>query len=394
MVIYFAAIAPRAPLAWDLQAYYEAGAAVMAGEPFIGLQPEIGGGEYVYPPIVVLGFVPYGLFSSWEIPFAIHALVNLSLLGALAWVTLRELEYLGVPIARADRVLIVAFCVASLYPLMNLGLGQVDPFITLLITMVFIGVERRRDHLAGTALAIAGIIKLFPIAIGIWLLYQRRWRAIATAFLVGVLAILVSLFVFGLQTNQAYVELILFERSRLQAFAEGLSPDFFSISLIRPISTLMQGLPPITFLIVSVALVAPILWFIYQRTTTRVDRHVAYLATLIAVIIALPSSNFNHLLYLYFPLIVLFYSLRPGRTRRLLLTGMVVMLIPIQPGIITATLESLALSAEFVELVSAVTNDVLSFASIALIGTIILLGACVHHANQTAQTDRTFRKVD
>lgn len=380
MLTYFTLIAAESPLAWDFMAYYEAAEAAVAGEPFVGLEPSRGRGEFVYPPIVILGFVPYALVGSWEIAFVVHSLINAVCLAVLAVVILRELDVLGVALTAGDRSLIVAFVLASLYPLVNIGLGQIDPLVALLVAGVFLGLERHHSLTSGGALGIAVIIKLFPAAFGLWLLWLRRWRAIAVAIGTTLVAGLASILVFGTETNQSFVDLILGDRSRLQAYAEGVSPDFFSVTLIRPISNLLRGAPPVTFLIVSVAIVAPILWIVYQRSETRVDRHMAFLATLVGVLIALPSSNLNHLLYLYFPLVVLVFALDPGSPRRWLLAGMVLMLVPLQPGIIAATLEILPLPAGIVESIHLLTDRALSFASIALLAMVLVLIACVKHA--------------
>ncbi len=389
MLTYFTLIAAESPLAWDFMAYYEAAEAAVSGEPFVGLEPSRGRGEFVYPPIVILGFVPYALVGSWELAFVLHSLINVACLAVLAVVTLRELDVLGVSLTARDRYLIVAFGLASLYPLVNIGLGQIDPLVALLVAGVFLGLEHRRAFTSGGTLALAAIIKLFPAAFGLWLLWLRRWRAIAVAIGTALVAALASILVFGLETNQSFVALILGDRSRLQAYAEGVSPDFFSVTLIRPISNLLQGAPPATFLVVSVAIVAPLLWFVYQRSETRVDRHVAFLATLVGVLIALPSSNLNHLLYLYFPLIVLVFALDAGGPRRWLLAGMVLMLVPLQPGIIVATLEALPLPAGLVESIHLLADRALSFASIALLAMVLVLIACVQHARDETDNPAT-----
>lgn len=384
MTVYFAFLAPVSPLGWDFHAYHQAGEAVLAGDSFVGLEPDTGGGEFVYPPIVVLVFVPYALLSGWETAFVVHSAINVACLGTVGFLCLRELEKLGVELDRRDRYLIMAFALGSLYPLINLGLGQIDPLVSLLIIGIFLGVEREHNLIAGGAAALAGIIKLFPVVLGVWLLWLKRWRAITVAIVTGLTAVLASFAIFGWETNEAYLEVIIGSRSRLQAFAEGVSPDFFSLTLIRPISVLLQGLPAWTFLLVSVTIVGPILWFIYQRTSTRLDRHVAFLATVTAVLIALPSSNLNHLLYLYFPLIVLVYAIEEKQARRWLLGGMVILAIPLQPEIITSSLKVLPISETLLASVDAVASTTLSFASVALVGTVMLLVACVLYARDSS----------
>lgn len=390
MAAYFTLIAAESPLAWDFLAYYRGAEAAAAGEAFVGLEPDRGGGEYVYPPIVVLGFVPYLLAGDWAVAFVLHAIVNVVLLAVLAACCLRELDRIGRPVTGVDRALIVAFGIASLYPLVSIGLGQVDPLVALLIAVTFITLEQGRDSIAGVALAGAAIIKLFPAAFGLWFIFRRRWRSIVAATAAGVGGIAASLVLFGWTTNRAYLEFILVDRSRLDAFAEGVSPDFFSITLVRPVAALLPPVPSFTYLLVTVASVGPVLWYVYRRTATRTDRHVAYLATIVGILIALPSTNLNHLLLMYFPLVVLVYTLDAGRPRRWLLVGVAIILVPVQPDIIQTTMQAAVGGA--LDPVYPRIDAALGVASVALIGAVIILAACVRHAMETDPVAPTLRE--
>lgn len=381
MTSYFLLIAGETPLAWDFLAYYRGAEAAIAGEAFVGLEPDEAGGEYVYPPIVVLVFVPYVLMGSWPLSFAIHGLLSLAMLVTLGILAIRELGRLGVELTNLDRVLIMAFAVISLYPLMSLGLGQIDPLVALLLAGVFVWVERSRDSLAGLALAGAAIIKLFPVAYAIWFLRLKRWRAVKASIVTGAFAVGLSFLIFGVEINRSFFDLILFERSRLDAFAEGVSPDFFSVTLVRPISSVLPStVPPATYLVISLALVVPALLYVYRHTESPIDRHIAFLATLVAILIALPSTNLNHFLYLYFPVLVLVYSLDPGPPRRWLLVGTAVMMLPVQPAILVTTLETIPLTIGATAQMHQGAEAMLSVVSIGLIGAIIVLAACVRHA--------------
>lgn len=381
MTMYFLVVADETPLAWDFLAYYRGAEAAIAGDAFVGLEPEQGGGEYVYPPVVVLAFVPYALLGSWELAFGFHALINVAALTLLGLVTLRELDRIGIDQTPTDRWLVMLFAVASLYPVMNVGLGQVDPFVAVLLAGAFLAVDRVDAAAGGVALGLAAVVKLFPAAFGLWFVVRRRLRAIAAAAITGIAGIVASLLVFGWDTNHAYLELILFERSRLDDFAEGVSPDFFSVTLVRPIAAVVPGsVPSIAYLLIAVALVVPLLWIVYSHTETRLDRHAAFLATLVAVLIALPSSNLNHLLYLYMPAVVLMYGLTPGQPRRLLLIGLAILLFPLQPAIVGGTLEALSIPPVVADPLHAAAKSLLSVVSVALIGAVVVLVACVRHA--------------
>lgn len=378
MTLYFTVIAPVTPLAWDFIAYYQAAEAMMAGESFVGLQAGGSGGEYVYPPVVVLGFIPYLVFDGWPMAFVFQGTINLLLLGGLVGLVLLELDRLDVALEPVDRALIASFGLVSLYPLVAIGLGQIDPLIAVIVAVVFVATEAGRSAVAGLALAAAASVKLFPAAFGLWLVVRQQWVAAVVAVIGMSAAAAASLAVFGTATNIAYIELILTERSRLEAFALGMSPDFFAVSLVRPIAWVLPTVPPVTYLIVSVAVVTPPLWYIYRHTTNaRIDRHVVYLGTLLGVLIALPSTNLNHFLYLYFPLIVLLYGLEVGRARRWLLVGTAVLLVPVQPAIIATTLRLFSLPVPGADAMGGFVEQLLSIASVGLVGAVVLLAACV-----------------
>ena len=385
MAVYFSVLSVESPLAWDFIAYVEAAEAVLEGESFVGYEPIEAGGEYVYPPIVIFAFIPYAFIGDWEVAFIIHSIVNLGALAILAALTISELRRLDVSLERLDRALIVAFFLVSLYPLVNIGLGQIDPVIALLIAFVFIGSEAGHDRLTGGALSIAAIVKLFPLSFGLWLLFQRRFKSILFAAILFVAGVISSLIIFGIGTNRTYLEVIILERSRLRAFADGMvSPDFFSVTLIRPISAIFPMIPPILYLGISLAVVLPIIAYSYRRTLSHRDRHMAFLLTVLGLLIALPSSNLNHLLYIYMPVIVLLFSLTSGRARRWLAIGLGIILVPLQPAIIKGLLELTPMPTATVEMIHQIVYMLLSVISVALIGTIVILAAGVYYHRRTA----------
>ncbi|MFP4591116.1 MAG: glycosyltransferase family 87 protein [Halobacteriales archaeon] len=375
--LYFLGLAHETPLAWDFIAYYAAGEAVFQGESFVGLVPPFGEGTYVYPPVVVLGFLPLVLLGDWTAAYLLHALLSVILLGSLGVLCVRELDHLGVEIAEVDKALIVAFTTLSLYPMVALGLGQVDPLVAVLLAGSFLALERRQAWRAGSGLALAAVIKLFPAAFAIILLRLRRWRAALAALVVGTAITGTSVLVFGASVHRDYITLITEKRSRLSAFAEGMDPNFFDVTLARPLAALLPDVYPIAYLVVAVALVAPAVYVVYDRVETRLDRHVAYLATMTAVLIASPATNLNHLLYLYFPLVVLIYALDHPRQRAILLGGLVVLLLPVQPEQLSTALSAAGASPTTVASVDAVARQLMSTASVALVGAAIVLIGCV-----------------
>lgn len=382
--LYFGLVAEETPLAWDFIAYYAAAEAYLAGEAFVGLEAPVGCGIYVYPPIAVLGFVPYALIGRWELAYLVHTLINVALLGALARLVIRELDRLAVPLGRSDRLVIHGFFLLSLYPIVAVGLGQLDPLVALSLAGVMAAIERDGEVLAGGSLAVATGVKVFPAAVGVVLLEFRRWRATLAGAFAGGLILVASLAVFGRAVHVEYLRFLTVERSRLGAFAEGVSPDFFAVTLARPLAALLPSFSPPLYGLVAVAVVAPVLVVVSRRRGSVRDRYVAFLATVLAVLVVAPSTNLNHLLYLYMPLTIVLYDLEPGRTRSILLLGLAVTLVPVQPAQLAVIVESIGVPTTAMG-PGGVVHDALSVASVALVGSLLLLLGCLSHAMEGSE---------
>lgn len=385
MAGFFLFIAEETPLAWDFIAYVGGAEAYLGGETYIGHTPEIGRGEYVYPPIVLLGFIPYALLGDLAIAYVIHSVINVALLSWLAWLCIGAIKRHRGSLHPLDTVLVGTFYLLGLYALIAIGLGQIDPLVALVIAGMFLAVESRRSSIAGTMLALAAVLKLFPAAFGIWLLKARDWRSVVMSWLVATGIGILSLIGFGLHAHLEYAHFLLHDRSRLDEFADGMSPDFFAVSLARPLSIMPLEITPITYAVVALLLVSPPLYVIYQRVDSPLDRYVAFLATIIAILIALPTTNINHLLYAFFPLLVVLYQLEPGRIRAVFLLGTVILLFPIQPGQVTSTLVAIGAPSVVVDTVSWVTVRIFATASVALIGSIVVLIGCLLYSIEDDQ---------
>lgn len=376
MPTFFFTLGSVTPLAWDFAAYLAAARAFLAGSSFVGIPGLFGEGEYVYPPIVVLVFVPYALVGSWQTAFVIHSAINLLLLGVLARLIIRELAVLDVATSRTSRWLVGAVCVASLYPMISLGQGQVDPLVAVLLALTFLAIEDDRLHRAGGILALAAVIKLIPVAVCLWFVRMRAYAALGTTVLVGGCAALASIMTFGVATHRTYIEVILTDRSRVDAFASGMSPDVATMTLARPLAVIVPEVSTLVYPAISVLLVAPFISYAYTGVSTRIDRHLAFLVTILAVLLASPATHINHLLYLYFPLLVLVFALPASRGRSLLLTGTAVLFIPLQPGLLIDLVVGIGAPASVVVAIDTIVTPSLTVVSIPLIGGLVLLCGC------------------
>jgi hypothetical protein len=133
----------------DIHIYYEAAARLNAGEP---LYPP---GARIYPPLFSILFRPLALLP-FEVAAAIWEAILLGALGLTLWL---------IGIRKPSTwwaVLVLSIGIAW-----TLAIGQVEGIVTLLLA---IG--------SPFTVALAGNIKIFPLAVGIYWLARRDWQSL------------------------------------------------------------------------------------------------------------------------------------------------------------------------------------------------------------------------
>jgi alpha-1,2-mannosyltransferase len=337
--------------------------------------------HYAYPPVTVLGFVPFTLVGGWQIGFALHTAVTVLAGLAAGWLLVRYVERVaGGPLALLDRVLIVGFVVASVHAMPSLVFGQVNHHLALALVVGFVALEGGREGRAGAAFGLAALVKLFPAAVGLWLLRRGAWRAIATATGVGIGGLLAGLVVFGAGPTVTYLETVVLERASPAAFAGGLDPGAAYLTLRRPISVLLPWLDPRLYGFVALLVLAPAVAVLYRTIEDREDRLVAIMGTMVAILLVFPSFPV-YAVILYFPLLPLCYLLEPGHVRGLVLGGTALTSLAIRYDdlqTVLATLDVPALSG----FADAVLRPLFTLVTPGLVGAILLLVACLVHEHR------------
>ncbi len=385
--LYFLHPATVSSLGWDFHAYYAAATAALAGEPFVGIDTGLAGVTFVYPPPAVLLFVPQAALGSWQLAFLAHSAVNAAAALGVAALAVRTVESRRGRLRRLDRLLVVGFCVGSAPAVAALGLGQADALVALALASAFVGLECDRESLAGVALGVAALVKVFPAALGAWLLWRRAWRATAAAIATGLFGLTVGVLLFGVDAYHRYVA-VLAARSRIEEFAGTVSPNFFAMSLSRPLSQLLPALDPGLYVPASVLVLAPAVCLVALRARTLTDRLVTFLVAVLAVVLASPASNALYVVYLYFPLVCLLYLDRGRRGRGLLFAGTAGVSFPVQPAHVDAVLTAASVPTVVAAPVSSAAESLLTVASAPLLGCLAILGWCVYRAVGGQPTSR------
>ena len=178
----------------DFRAFYLAGKAVLLGlDPYlnhVGARPEfytpinaedLAFSGFRYPPLAALLFVPLAL-----LPYGLSKVV----FSLLIWLVLAWIAYAMV-LRSGWRLQGEALLFAGIsFPVLAvIERGQIDPLPVALVLASY-GMARRpgRQGWAGFLLALAAVIKVFPLVVLLEWIRRRRWRLVTWAVLwVGLL---------------------------------------------------------------------------------------------------------------------------------------------------------------------------------------------------------------
>ena len=369
--------------------YYHAGTTLLAGgDPYAVTPPSHPTFHYIYPPLVLLAFVPHVLTGSPLGAYLLQTACNLVTAAVLAVVIVRAIEDAGVALARRDRLLVGGVVLGSIHSVPVLVMGQVNLQLALAIAVGARLLADGRELRAGGAFALAGAVKLFPAVVGLWLLAQRSWRAVGAAVATGLGTIAAGLVVFGVgPTRTFFTEVVPGER-QAEAFSGGLDPSAMFVTIRRPLAALAPELSPDALAAVALVLLVPVVLASLRDLRTEVGRLVGLLATLLAALAYLPLEPFYYSL-LYYPLLVVLYRLQPGRVRRLFLAGTLGLSAIISYPSVEQLLVVAPLPAETAATLEATARALFSIAQPPLVGVVLLFAGCVywHHEHAARGSD-------
>ncbi len=355
-------------------------AALSGGDLYAVHPPEWPAYRYRYPPVVVAGFLPLAALSRAGALVAVDAVSVVAALG-FARLLVGRLRALGVAATRLDAALVTGFVVASVHVVPTLYYGNVNLLLAattgtglLWLDGVEDGDALDRGSLAGVALAVPAVVKLFPAAVGLWAVRRRAWRAVGAAVVTGLVAVGASLALFGVEAHVAYLGRAVGGRL---AVGTPYPPDAAFVTLRRPLSVL--GLGPTTRAVVALLAVVPVVAYANTRVRTPTDALVGLYALVASALVVLPSY-FLYLVFLTYPLVALSYLLR-GRSRLLFLAGAALVGTPVTldaVGRVTAPVGGPGPLA-----------GVLTVATPPLLGVCLTLAACVRQRRRRTGRSRT-----
>jgi len=360
-------------LALDFEVYHGAARALLDGSAVYGVPF---GREsylvYAYPPATLLAFLPYAPLPL-DVAFALHTLVSLGA-GLLAGhLLVRWLTEHGTTLTPTDCALVTLFPALSVHAAPSLAFGQVNHLLVLALVGGFLALDTAgRPRLAGAAFGLAALVKLFPAAVGAWLLRRRARRAALAATAVGLGGLALGLLL-GPDRTVAWVETAVLPRATPSAFATpgGLPPEESYVTVRRPLSVL--GLSGSALTTGAALLVGPPVTYLYVRLdpSTVDGRLVGAYATLGGLLAFLPSFPV-YLLFLAYPLVPMVYHFE-GRARRWAVGGGLLLALSLRLDDLRVVLSPLGGAGESVV---AVLTPVFTLVTPPLLGLAALFVAC------------------
>lgn len=369
--------------------YLAAAEAFLAGEDIYAATPPGRSLTFLYPPIVILLFVPHALVGSQVGAYTIQVVLHVAAGIGLTAVTVRALRRRGMDITRVDHLLVLLFVVLSAHSAIVLVNGQVTLWLGFAFAVGFDALDRRAESLAGIAFAGAAVIKVFPAAIGLWLVRTRSWRSIAVAIATGLGGLLLGAVLLGPELTATYLTDVLMARYTEETFASRPQPTETVGGIQRQFAAIFGGGSTLVT-ILGAAILAPLVGYLFLDIYTDELSTTALLGAVVAILLFFPLQRL-YLPLLAFPLIVVLYTLSPGRPRQLLVLGTLISFLRPSVGQVYAIVRFLPVPGGVERFLLTAVEQFLVFILLPTLGLWLILGACLlaHYMGPAADTGTT-----
>ena len=285
----------------DFSSYYYAPIKAFNGE-----NPYLGGKDFftafVYPPPVLLFFYPFTFlpfFIAQKVFLIISILCLLLSIGLLFRLfKLASLSILG---------LFFITLVLNYFPeKFTLGMGQINNVVLLMVTLFLYFYVKKKEILSGFFLTFAIALKLFPILLIIYLIFDKRWKTLLSVVLTT-LVIVVFTFIFVNSWIISY-----FSMTVLPSLLESWKADYYNQSLsaflIREFSSLELAsivMPAISVILIIISLM--LVWVFRKNDKSGL------LSINLLITVSLIVNTFSwqhHFVWLLTPLLITFYNIK------------------------------------------------------------------------------------
>jgi hypothetical protein len=190
------------------------------------------GQVYKYPPLAAILLAPTTIWPAANVAAGWY-LVSIALLALSFWLITRKLADVRLP---PGALMIAASAVLLFGPAWE-GLirGQPDTLILACVVLALVLLEEHRaEPIAGALIAFVAMLKIYPALLCFYLLWRRRWSALAGFAVTFGLLVLLSGWMVGWGTLWRYVTEILTVQSGAMPYAENQSFNGFLARLFVP----------------------------------------------------------------------------------------------------------------------------------------------------------------
>lgn len=368
--------------------YYHAAQTMLDGGDFYHVTPPSHPAfSFSYPPLFVLLFIPHALLGSPFLAYLLQSVLNLGTVAVLVVVVVRFLRRHVPTFERIDAVLVAGYTVLSVPMLSNLVMGQINVQLALAVALGAVALERGRDPLAGVAFGAAAAVKLFPTLFGAWLLRRTAWSAIMAAVITGVGTIVVGLLVFGVDTYDVFISTVVGTELQAATFPDGPDPHSSYLTIRRQLALL--PIPGDWLFPLGVGVLTPVVAAMNWTHTTIAHRMTGLFGVVLASLILFPLEPF-YLVIATFPLLTTVYLMPSGRSRQLLVVGIVFLSIPLTYDSLLPALNSSLLPGRFGDVFRAVAKPVFGVILPPMIGVwlVFIAGIRYQYRSVTGATTR------
>ncbi|MBC2843627.1 glycosyltransferase family 87 protein [Winogradskyella flava] len=154
---------------------------------------------YLNSPFNATFFYPFAKLEDAYLAKSIYTIISCVLF-------LLAIFYLARRYGRKSKWLVVAIPIICYAPLRNQVLfGQTYFLVFALVVLSYILFEKHKKISGSSLLAIAALLKVFPVAYGFPLLFKKEWKTVIIIIFIGITLLSLSLLVSGTSIWEAYI---------------------------------------------------------------------------------------------------------------------------------------------------------------------------------------------
>lgn len=284
----------------DFIVYYFGSQSFLLGEnPYIAQSNLFS--NYVYPPFVLLLFLPYTLLPIYvaSISFVSFSIISL-FLGV--YFCLQAIKSFTI----TRYLVIVSFCMISFPVKFTLGMGQINLVLFLLLSLGFYLLTRKKQKTAGVFFGVSLATKLFPFLLLPYFFIQKQWKTLIFSIITISLLYSITVLLTGIGLQRFYLQNVLpgIGSSYQNAYYNQAISGFFArLPIEREVGLLLKTATSVIFIAASFLLLFK----------TRRDKKLQNMSLTFVITLSLlvnPFSWQHHFVWLIIPYIVTYFTIK------------------------------------------------------------------------------------